>query len=101
MAFLGSQNWQRCTFRRSNIERKDRLRLLAAEAALAAHEPALAMHHVRQPCVTWPHCSAVWNVVRSTSFRGHSAPLLRRLAPGEMHLFPWALGPTAPPSGTW
>jgi hypothetical protein len=45
------------------MEKKDRLRLLAAEAAISANEPALAMHHARQPCVTWPHSSTVWNVV--------------------------------------
>ena len=44
-------------------EKRDILRLRAAEAAVAAGEPALAMHHVRQVCATWPGSAAVWNVL--------------------------------------
>ncbi len=39
------------------------LRLRAAEAAVAAGEPVLAMHHVRQICGTWPSSATVWNVL--------------------------------------
>lgn len=49
--------------RRESKEKRDTLRLVAAEAAVAAGEPALAMHHVRHICATWPQSAAVWNVL--------------------------------------
>ena len=50
-------------YRRECKEKRDLLRLRAAEAAVAAGEPALAMHHVRQVCATWPGSATVWNVL--------------------------------------
>lgn len=42
--------------------KKDTLRVLAAEAALAAGEPALATYHLRFVLENWPHSTAVWNL---------------------------------------
>lgn len=62
---------------RESKEKRDTLRLAAAEAAVTAGEPALAMHHIRHVCATWPQSAAVWNVLCQATI---AAPTMIRQA---------------------
>lgn len=48
-------------------DRRDGLRLVAAEAAIAAGEPSVAVHHMRQACESFSLSNAVWNRVCQAS----------------------------------
>lgn len=62
---------------RASKEKRDTLRLAAAQAAIAACEPALAIHHLRHVCITWPHSAAVWNLLCQATI---AAPAMIRQA---------------------
>ena len=73
--------------------RKEGLRLLAAEAALAAGEPAQAMTHIKGACASWPHSTSLWNLFsRAATALGNMrqgqkvASLLRQTAPDSVPL---------------
>ena len=73
--------------------RKEALRLLAAEAALAAGEPAQALTHIKAACTSWPHSVSLWNLFsRAATALGNMrqgqkvASLLHQTAPDSVPL---------------